>query len=231
MPATIPRRRRKSMHLTERSRPSAAGLVLLACLALAPSALLAGGAADNPHHDWPNFEVGLTPMYVIGDLNDDGVVDLKDRAMLAAIAGSPSSPTPGSVSCLAAGDLNFDGRVDRKDLEMLDRWLKPMPRLKVPALGYQATLPCSFSHAIVAARYDAHPGERVPIRFLERGLNSTNSTLILNSGPATVQASKDGGGYDVITSSSAKPGDTVTVLLTLPHGMRYLYTYPVIGAP
>jgi len=98
----------------------------------------------------------------------------------------------------------------------------------VPALGYETRLPCGFTHAIVAARYDAHPGERVPIRFLDRGLNSANSAVTLRSGPATVQASKDGGGYDVMTSPSAKPGDTVTVLLTLPNGRRYLYTYPVI---
>jgi hypothetical protein len=216
------------MSLTKRSPLSAAGLVLLVGLALTRSALMAAGAAENPHHDWPNFEEGLMPMYVIGDLNEDGVVDQKDRAILAAIAASPSSPTPASATCLAAGDLNFDGRVDRNDLEMLDRWLKRRPKLAVPALGYQATLPCGFTNAIVAARYEAHPGERVPIRFLEHGLTSANSTVTLHSGPATVKASRDGGGYDVTTSPTAKPGDSVAVLLTLPNGRRYLYTYPVI---
>lgn len=172
-----------------------------------------------------NLEEGLVPLYVLGDLNEDGVVDGRDRALLAAIVKSGTSMD--TVSCAAAGDLDFNLKLDNADLARMDEWLKAAPRVDIPAVTYSPTLPCHFRHSFLAARFDAHPGEPVPVRFLDLTLTTKNTQVVLKSGPATVTPDADGKGFTAATSTSAKPGELVVLEIFIPRGRRYFFSYPI----
>src|SRR5205823_7452884 len=58
-----------------------------------------------------NLESGVAPLFVIGDLNEDGVVNEKDFQLAQVYVERKSSA---GISCLAAGDLNTDGVVDAR---------------------------------------------------------------------------------------------------------------------
>ena len=170
----------------------------------------------------PDFEQGLVPLFVLGDLNEDGVVDRHDRDLLARlVAGAPLK----SVSCAAAGDLDLNLKLDHKDLERFDQWLAD-GGVDIPGLKFEPTLPCRFKHLLVAARFDAYPGEFVPIRLLDPGLNTSNSQASVESGAASIEPSSDRKGFIVKPSAQAHPGDLVTVLLTL-RGKKYYYTFSI----
>jgi hypothetical protein len=168
----------------------------------------------------PYFEEGLVPFFVLGDLNEDGKVDRKDRDLLAELIKHPSSHV---ASCPAAGDLDFNFKLDQKDLDRFDEWLAK-GGVQTPALTFQPTLPCQFKHLLVAARFDASPSETVPIRFLDERLNTSNSRATIVSGPASVEAASDNKGFIVTPEAAAKVGDIVTVLLNL-RGHEYYYTF------
>ena len=118
--------------------------------AFAVALMPARAAADPPVHRSENFlpelEEGLTPLFVLGDLNEDGIVDQKDRDLLAKIvAAPPGSPPPAAATCVAAGDLDFNRVIDQRDLKRLDSWLEGGHRLRVPALGFQPVFPALSS--------------------------------------------------------------------------------------
>ena len=191
-------------------------------------------AADPPVHRsenlLPELEQGLTPLFVLGDLNEDGRVDQKDRDLLAKIVAAPAgSPPPAAATCIAAGDLDFNRVIDERDLKRLEGWLDGGHPLKVPALGFQPSLPCDFKHLLVALLLDAPLGTPVPIRFLEPGVSAKNAKVSIQSGPATVRP--DGRGYLVETTSLAKPGDVVAILIRLPKNRDYLYSYQIEPRP
>jgi hypothetical protein len=180
------------------------------------------GPQATPHDPLPDFEQGLVPMFVLGDLNEDGRVDQADRKLLAQIVASPKTNPTTAASCVAAGDLNLNSRIDRQDLERMNEWLRGTPRVEIPAFTYDNRLPCEFKHPLIASRVDAAPGDDVPIAFLAPRLSPANSSVAVQSGPASVERSRDGRGYVVHVSFSAAAQDHVLLLLTLPQAKYYL---------
>jgi hypothetical protein len=174
----------------------------------------------------PDFEQGLVPLFVLGDLNEDGVVDRRDRDLLALLVGGASMK---SVSCAAAGDLDLNLKLDQKDLDRFDQWLSG-GGVDIPGLTFEPTLPCKFRHLFVAARFDAVPGEFIPIRLLDPGLSNSKCQASIESGPASIEVAHDGKGFVVKPSAQARPGDIVTVLLNL-KGRKYYYTFPIRPGP
>lgn len=79
---------------------------------------------------------GVFPLYVIGDLNEDGKVNGGDLRILTELVASldNKSPAPHGLSCIAAGDVNRDGDLDSADVAMLKDWLARAPELSAPAL-------------------------------------------------------------------------------------------------
>src|SRR5438309_9923277 len=81
-----------------------------------------------------NFEAGVVPLFVLGDLNEDGVVDQEDLRLLRAYVGHPSSAGSAGISCLAAADLDDNGSINAHDVEVLAQILSKAP-VKAPALS------------------------------------------------------------------------------------------------
>jgi hypothetical protein len=198
------------------------------------TALFYGFASADPavhprQNLFPDLEIGLEPQFVLGDLNEDGIVDRQDRALLAATAGRPATAPPRGVSCVAAGDLNFDRRVDGRDLKIMDEWLAAAPRLEAPALNFQPSLPCSFRRPFVALSPQLLAGGSASIRFLQKGVSSSNARVTVYSGSASV--TREASGYAVNAPASAKSGELIDILITMPDRREYLYTYQIAAHP
>src|SRR5580765_5619985 len=58
-----------------------------------------------------SFESGVVPLFVLGDLNEDGKVDQEDLKLLRAFVAQKSAA---GISCMAAADLNESHSIDAK---------------------------------------------------------------------------------------------------------------------
>src|SRR5437588_11497283 len=87
-----------------------------------------------------NFETGVVPLFVLGDLNEDGVVDQEDLKLLRAYVAHPGSA---GVSCMAAADLDDNGSINAHDVAVLEQILSK-GTVKAPALSSHARLGCDF---------------------------------------------------------------------------------------
>jgi hypothetical protein len=170
--------------------------------------------------------VDVRILYIVGDLNGDGRVDAKDLNLLRAAVASKGS-TPAGVTCMAAGDVNLDRVVDNKDVEVLSGWLRASPQIAIPALYWQPSVPCSPGEPFLGATIDPRPNSNVRVRFLEPVYSPSNVSLVVRSGPATFRPAMDGKGFDGHTLSRARPGQTVTTMVTLPDGRRYYLDFHI----
>jgi hypothetical protein len=172
-----------------------------------------------------NFEVGVVPLFVLGDLNEDGKVDQEDLRLLRAYVAQKSSA---GISCLAAGDMDENRTLDAKDVEILEQVLK-RGQVMAPALSSRARLGCDYKNFFIAARPQASAGGTVPIHFLDPRFNTQNSSVSVSSGQATVSTERDA--FIVRVSRSAPSNSIVTLAISLPGPRRYFYTFRVSPAP
>jgi hypothetical protein len=188
----------------------------------------AGPPTDAGQARWSRLKLGLRPLLVLGDLNGDGKVDQRDRALLAELVAARGQRIPPGVACAAAGDINSDRRIDRKDLDDLDRWLAHGQRVDAPALAWRSVPACSFANAFVAAQLSSPNGEPVMLQFLNRHYTSSNSSVSVVYGSAAVRPDPDGTGF-IVTPAQSQSTGTITVAIILPGKRKYLYTFPVYG--
>src|ERR1700687_678395 len=139
----------------------------------ASSEVLAIAAAQTPTFRPPDFEAkiaalrkagqDLVPLFVLGDVNEDGVVDERDAELVHRLVQSGIEPQPsGEISCPAAADLDRNGDIDQRDLDLILSWVKS-GKVAVPALSFQSYLPCNFKRFFLAASKIAVPGGTVQI--------------------------------------------------------------------
>jgi len=168
-----------------------------------------------------SFEAGVVPLFVLGDLNEDGVVDQEDLKLLRAYVAHPGSA---GVSCLAAADLDDNGSINAHDVAVLEQILTK-GAVKAPALSSHARLVCDFKHFFIAALPQGRAGGAVPIHFLDPRFNAQNSTATIFAGPATVIS--EHGAFIVQIAKSAPAGAIVTVAIAMADQQKYLYSFRV----
>src|SRR5580765_1709585 len=172
-----------------------------------------------------SFESGVVPLFVLGDLNEDGKVDQEDLKLLRAhVAHAGGS----GISCLAAADLDDNGSVSVKDVAVLEQILA-RGMVQAPALSAHSRLGCDFKNFFIAARPQGIPGGTVPIHFLDPRFTTGNSNVTVASGPATV--SKESNAFIVHVAAGAPGNSIVSVAITLADSHKYLYTFGVAPAP
>jgi hypothetical protein len=168
-----------------------------------------------------NYEAGVVPLFVLGDLNEDGVVDQEDLKLLRTYVERPGST---AISCLAAADLDDNGSINAHDIAVLEQILSK-GAVKAPALSSHARLGCDFQHFFIAALPQGRAGSAVPIHFLDPRFNTHNSTATIFAGPATVIG--EHGAFMVQIAKSAPAGAIVTVSIAMANKQKYLYSFRV----
>jgi hypothetical protein len=173
---------------------------------------------------------GLIPLFVLGDVNEDGQVDEQDLELVRSIvqAGNQTQ-LPAAISCLAAGDVDQNGRIDQRDLDTLTEWVSK--KVTAPALSYQAALSCDFKRFILAASPYARRGGAARIRFLDAALNAANTMVSIEEGEAVIGIAADDRGYEAIVRDAAKVGDQIVLKIILPDKRIYYYSFFVEDAP
>jgi Dockerin type I domain len=168
-----------------------------------------------------SFEAGVVPLFVLGDLNEDGSVDQEDLKLLRAYVAHPGSA---GISCLAAADLDDNGSINAHDVAVLEQVLGK-GAVKAPALSSHARMGCDFKHFFIAALPQGRAGSAVSIHFLDPRFNTQNSTAAIFAGPATIVS--EHGAFMVQVAKSAPAGGIVTVSITLVDKQKYLYSFRV----
>jgi hypothetical protein len=168
-----------------------------------------------------NFEAGVVPLFILGDLNEDGLVDQQDLKLLRAYVAHPSNA---GISCLAAADLDDNGSINAHDVAVLEEILSK-GLVKAPALSSHARLGCDFKHFFIAALPQGKAGSAVPIHFLDPRFTTQNSMATIFAGPATIVSNH--GAFMVQIAKSAPAEAIVTVSITLADQQKYLYSFRV----
>ena len=212
------------------------GLLLIAAAAgamsiAAPSMCAAQQPTQQQLELLRNLPDSAHVLYILGDLNGDGVVDQKDLALLREIVAKPSSSLPAAVRCQAAGDVNLDRTLDAGDVALLAGWLKDAPRVNIPALYWQPGLGCKLSEPYLAATIEPHAGDTFRIRFIDPHYSTSNVRVVVHSGPATIRPAADSMGYEGTISSDAKPGALAILLISITGNRSYYYDLQVRAAP
>jgi hypothetical protein len=220
-----PMRSRRMKTLMMPINPKAAGLLLCAT-ALLFAVVEAQQKKLPPDYEKKmqaisNFEAGVVPLFVLGDLNEDGVVDQEDLKLLRAYVAHPGSA---GISCLAAADLDDNGSITAHDIAVLEQILSK-GAVRAPALSSHARLGCDFKHFFIAALPQGRAGGAVPIHFLDPRFTTQNSTATILAGPATIVS--EHGAFMVQVAKSAPAGAIVTVSIAMADKQKYLYSFRV----
>jgi hypothetical protein len=220
-----PMRSRRMKTLMMPINPKAAGLLLCAT-ALLFAVVEAQQKKLPPDYEKKmqaisNFEAGVVPLFVLGDLNEDGVVDQEDLKLLRAYVAHPGSA---GISCLAAADLDDNGSITAHDIAVLEQILSK-GAVRAPALSSHARLGCDFKHFFIAALPQGRAGGAVPIHFLDPRFTTQNSTATIFAGPATIVS--EHGAFMVQVAKSAPAGAIVTVSIAMADKQKYLYSFRV----
>jgi len=173
---------------------------------------------------------GAVVLYALGDLNEDGKVDREDLRIITVLVASltKSAPAPAELRCVAAADVNRDSNVDSSDVDMLNAWLTRAPELSAPALYWSRDLPCSYSRLTIATMTQSPRGATVPVILIGEGLDTTNTTLKIHSGPATVMRVTSSNTFEVKVNSKAKSSDYIVLDLATPGPREYYYQFPIV---
>jgi dockerin type I repeat protein len=213
--------------------PAVVGKYAKTCLVIFCGVFLIFGPAPAQQRKFPpdyekkraaiaGFEAGVVPLFLLGDLNEDGNVDEQDLKLLRAYATQKSSA---GISCLAAADLDENRVIDQKDAAILEQILKK-GKVAAPALSSRSGMGCDYRNFFIAARPGTAAGGAVPIHFLDPRFNPQNSSVTLTAGQATVSAGRD----EFVVRVPAGASGTVTVAISVPGPRRYFYTFPVWAA-
>ena len=211
---------------------------LLVALVLACAAAAADSQSRSaPASEWQakmaavrNAGSGLVPLFVLGDVNEDGRIDQKDLALVRQLAKQPRPTLPTkTIPCPAAGDLDQDGTISVRDVAALTKWIQL--GVTTPALSYLSALPCNFTHLSIAASPGVEPGRKAYIRFMDRNLNSLNSAVTVEEGDAAIASASDGGGYEVTPGATAKTGELIVLKITIPKNKSYYYSLRLVRSP
>jgi len=180
-----------------------------------------------------NLPDGVLPLYVLGDLNEDGRVDREDLRILTGLVGAleKDAPPPRGLSCVAAGDVNLNGDIESADVKRLAEWLGKSNEIATPALYWKPGLPCRLARLAVASKAQARPGGEFAVMLIGSGQDARNTRVAIHSGPATVAVAADGSGFTVATARTAKDGDYIVLRVTEPERREYFYTVPVVVPP
>ena len=111
---------------------------------------------------------------------------------------------------------------------MLKDWLTRAPELSAPALYWSRELPCSYSRLTIATMTQSPRGATVPVILIGEGLDTTNTTLKIHSGPATVMRPTSSNTFEVKVDSKAKSSDYIVLDLTTPGPREYYYQFPIV---
>jgi hypothetical protein len=177
-----------------------------------------------------NAGPGLVPLFVLGDVNEDGKIDEKDLALVRQLAKRTLSTLPTkAISCPAAGDLDQDGVISARDVAELTKWIRL--GVTTPALSYLSALPCNFTRLLIAASPGVERGGKAHIRFMDRSLNTSNSAVTVEEGDAAIASARDGRGYEVTPGVTAKIGDLIVLKITIPRNKSYYYSLLLIRPP
>lgn len=168
------------------------------------------------------LEIGAAPLFVFGDVNEDGKVDAADLALIQQLAAGQS---PAAAICPAAADFNQNGKIDTTDVAAIEKLLSQggaAPQL----LGYPYGLPCSFDKLLVAAHPNADEQGGNSVYFVDPRFTTENSTVVAPTGNAAVTPTADHHAYIVDALSAQGESGTMMLKITLgKNGSGGTFTY------
>lgn len=162
----------------------------------------------------------LAPLFVLGDVNEDGVLDETDRLLIARAGELPASQVRG-ITCASAGDVNLDGAVDASDLAAFDT-LRGEDDLYALPLTSQPYGDCSYANRLVAAPSEWSLNAPIELRLLA-GHTIEDVELVPDFIGAEVQVLEDGTGWDVWLPEDFGPEELAPFILYL-DGTPFIFT-------
>jgi hypothetical protein len=123
--------------------------------------------SPHPRGDIAALETGVSPAYLLGDIDESGVIDGSDLALLdRLLEGYSSTDRLRTVSCAAAADMDMDGDIDTDDRPYLESVIDGGSTAS-GILYDSITLPCRHTRTILAFRQEPVCERPLRIQILE----------------------------------------------------------------
>ncbi len=169
----------------------------------------------------------LSPLYAMGDVNEDGRVNYADYKLLKNHVLYDASPK--TMSCYAAADFDLNGTVDGDDLSLMFELTDGGDNLAALTLYSDPSLPCDHSNLLLAAKLDTQAGGEVPVRFVDGEHSVDVAEAWLTTENAELELAADGLGYVVRAATWAEPGDYIGLDVQLVSGTVFTLSIPLIA--
>lgn len=162
----------------------------------------------------------LAPLFVLGDVNEDGVPDAADRDLILQAASQPVAGN--SLECAAAADVNRDGTLDEADVETFDELFGGEGELYTRPMYSQPYGDCAYGSRLIAAPAEWSDEEPVELRLLG-GRTTEEIELVPDFIGAEVEVLEDGTGWSVWLPEDLGPEELASFIWYV-DGTPFIYT-------
>jgi len=172
------------------------------------------------------------PQFVLGDVNEDGVVDEQDKAQITQYVEQAGES---ALGCAAAGDLTGDARIDKDDIaafDLLKNGKMVIDGTKVPInlpLFYtQPVMPCGLNDLFFAASPAVIAGGMASLFFLDKSIRLDKVDIEVIAGQVEIAANQLAYGLNLVTANTMKAGEKVILKIAIPGRGAFLYAFPIL---
>jgi hypothetical protein len=175
---------------------------------------------NNQRPDIAELPIGITPAYLLGDINEDGTIDRADAVLLDKLASGPGTMDAyRDVGCAAAADMNMDGEINESDAPLLHTIIEGGP-VTSGILYDQDRFPCGLTNSFVAFSQAPICAGPIDVRLLANGPTEGVELEPVIDGE-TVNA-EDWPGWVINLADMPMDGSTPALLFTQA-GNAYVY--------
>ncbi|MGQ0642543.1 MAG: dockerin type I domain-containing protein [Gemmatimonadaceae bacterium] len=176
--------------------------------------------ATQLQREFSDLPTDVAPLFVVGDVNEDGKIDALDKALIARLSSAQRDSS--AASCFAAADVTLDGAVDAADAVAFDKLAGDSVRNASLPLYAQPYVACGYRQRFVAAPVEwSH--ER-PLRiYLLQGHTTDRVRLSVRGAAAEAQALPNNNGWEIRVREDLATDALLTITLMVAE-VRYSYT-------
>ena len=209
-------------------RPRSSATRASSALVAAAAALMAATAcsrgddagATQLQREFSDLPTDVAPLFVVGDVNEDGKIDAADKTLISRLASAERDSS--AASCFAAADVTQDGAVGPADVVAFDKLAGDSVRNASLPLYAQPYVPCTYARRFVAAPVEWSHARPLRI-YLLQGHSADRVRLSVRAGAAEALALPNNNGWEIRVREDLTTDALLTITFTVAEA-RYSYT-------
>ena len=175
---------------------------------------------------------GLSPLFVLGDINQDLLVNEQDRILLEEIIYENQIPKDEFKAgiCQAAGDLTRDNIIDSQDIDLLNEVLEYGDITGVP-LYANLSMICDYNQSLFAASSQVFSGNVFHFRIQTNNYHVSNLELSLDGPYEEIEILPEENGFNILIPENIVEETVLNISFTTTSNQLFHYAIPIYPFP